>query len=278
MKKVIGFFVLVMLGIYLISGCAKNNPTSPATSTPNLTATSQVQQTQTASIWTHTNTPTQTFTPTYTATQTGLFVEQAVIVQAQTSHGVGSAVASFVLRYGNASGAYVQGATITMGGATLTESTPGHYGTTAANVADASTINLSISSLAGNASSSLIVPYDGAITTPASSGGNQSAATQMLVCQQFCLTTCPMPQIVRLYVWRGSDQTVYVNQLFTPPTAGNNYNSQCWNINANVLPNMGQIYVRAYAINQAAIIGANGGSVTFQFENSENTYYVNMQP
>jgi hypothetical protein len=87
-----------------------------------------------------------------------------------------------------------------------------------------------------------------------------------------------MPQAVELLAWRSSDGHIYVDQTFTPPTGGNNYDTECWNINANVLPNMGQVYVRCYSLNQQTIAGTNGGSAMFRFLNSEDTQYVNMTP
>lgn len=252
MKKALLMIFSFLFVLSIAISCSKSNPTSPQ--------------------------PTATNTPTATATQTGLFVEKAEIKQSQSSHGVGTAAAEVILRYGNASGAYVQGATVTIGAATLSESSAGHYTATLNNIADTTVCNLSISSLAGNVNASVTAPYDAYVYTPSSSGGNQSAAAQMLICTDFCATTCTMPQSVILYLWRSSDSTVYVNQTVTPPPSGNNYDTACWNVNANVLPTMGQIYVRFYSMNQSAISGSNGGSAMYRFLNSENTQYVNMTP
>lgn len=252
MKKALLTVSAFLLVLSMVISCSKSNPSGPQ--------------------------PTATNTPTATATQTGLFVEKAEIKQDQSSHGVGTAAAEVILRYGNASGAYVQGATITIGAATLSETSSGHYTATLSNIADGTTCNLSINSLAGNVNASVTSPYDGYVYTPSSSGGNQSAAAQLLICTDFCATTCPMPQSVIIYLWRSSDNVVYVNQTVTPPTGGNNYDTACWNVNANVLPTMGQIYIRFYSLNQSSISGTNGGSAMYRFLNSENTRYVNMTP
>jgi len=262
MKKA---FLTIFSFLFVLSiaiSCSKSNPTSPQPTATNTVPTS-----------TSTVTLTHTFTATATATQTGLFVERADIIQSQSSHGVGGSTAYFTLRYGNASGAYVQGATITIGTGTLTESTPGNYTLGFTNTADLANISVSISSLAGNASSSLTVPYDAYIFTTSSSGGNQSAASAMSVSWDYCATTCPLPQKVRLLIWRSSDSAVYWDQTYTPVNNGEGIS-----VPAYTLPNMGQIYMRAYSFNQAAIVGANGGSATFRFLNSENERYVNMTP
>jgi hypothetical protein len=94
-----------------------------------------------------------TNTPIPTATATGLFVERADIMQEQSSQGNGNAYATVILRYGNSTGAFVSGATITIGSYTLVENPTGTYKVTMSNIGDGVQLNLSISSLAGNATS-----------------------------------------------------------------------------------------------------------------------------
>jgi hypothetical protein len=247
-KKTVLFYVsFFILFIVLISGCTKNNPSSPS--------------------------PKPTSIPTATATETGLFVEQADMIQPQNSHGVGNATAYIVLRYGNSTGAYVQGATITIGAGTLTESSAGHYTQTYANIADGASLSLSISSLAGNATSSVITPYDAEITNPSIDGNNQSAASTLEIDWRYYVVSGVIPQKVRICLWRSSDNLTVFDQTYSTIA-----NDEYITLPVNTLPNMGQVYIRAYSINQSAIIGANGGSSTFRTLNSENTHYVNMVP
>jgi hypothetical protein len=258
MKKILGSMFLFLILISCILSCTKStSPTNPVTATPtNMHVI---------------------YSPVSTATQTGLFVEQADIVQTETSHGVGTADVTVKLRYGNITGQTVSGATLIINYATLLEGPAGSYNGTLPNIGDGLTCNLAINSTAGNASSSVTAPNDGAIVTPSTDGTTQSAAAAMVICQQFCIASCTMPQAVQVEVWRQNDNTTYLNQIFTP-TAGNNTDAQCLTVNANVLPAAGQINIRSYAINQQPIIGTNTGSALFRFLNSENTYYVNMIP
>jgi hypothetical protein len=257
-KKILGSMFLFLILISCILSCTKGTtPTHPVTATPtNMHVI---------------------YSPVATATQTGLFVEQADIVQTETSHGAGTASVTVKLRYGNVLGQTVSGATVTINSATLLETPAGTYKVTLSNIADGSTCNLAINSAAGNIISSVVAPNDSAITTTSTDGTSQSATAQMTFCQQFCTAACPIPQAVQVEVWRQTDNTTYLDETVTP-TAGNNSNDQCWTINANVLPTTGQIYIRAYAINQQLITGANTGSALFRFLNSENMHYVNMVP
>jgi hypothetical protein len=248
MKKLSVILTAVFVAFVYVCGCAKssqNSPSSPSTAPTSI--------------------------PTATATVSGLYVEQADITQAQSSHGVGTGTANFVLRYGNAAGAFVRNATITIGTGTLVESLPGHYSKIFNNTADGASINVSISSLAGNASSLVVAPYDGEITTPSADGNNQSAASTMEIDWRYYIISGTIPQKVQILLWRSSDNLIVFNQTYTPIA-----NGEYITIPANMLPSMGQVYIRAYSINQAAIVGANGGSAMFRMFNSENTHYVNM--
>jgi len=246
MKKA---FLTIFSFLFVLSiaiSCSKSNPTSPA--------------------------PTATNTPVPTATQTGLFVEKAVIVQEQSSHGVGNANATIILRYGNSLGAYVQGATVSIGGVVLTNSSAGTYTAAISNIAAGTTLNLSISSLAGNATSSIEAPWDCEVTAP-TDGTYQSAGSHLDVDWRPYIVSGTLPQKRRMKLWRLSDLQIYTNSI-----AAVLYTSTTTTIPANTLPNCGIIYIRVYGINEAAIVGANGGSVTFSMENSENTRYINMTP
>lgn len=251
MKKTFLISLSFVLAIFFVISCSKTNPTSPepeATNSPTATATA-------------------------TATQTGLFVERADIIQAQTSHGVGNANATIILRYGNAGGAYVQGATVSIGGAVLANSSAGTYTVSLSNIADGAALNLSISSLAGNATSSANAPWDAQIITPSSDGGYQSASSIMNVSWQYYVVSGTIPQKVSLLMYRYSDNQIYLDSIFTAQ-----YQAEQVNLNAYTLPDTGIIYMRAFGLNEAAIVGANGGSTTFKMLNSENTRYVNMTP
>ena len=259
MKKTLMLILSFFLVLIAIASCANSNPTTatPATATPQPT---------------HTGTFTVTNTPTATATQTGLFVEKADIIQAQTSHGIGTAAGTVMLRYGNSTGVYVHGATVSINSTVLTETTVGKYTVTLSNVADDTVLDLSISSLAGNATASINAPYDCEITSPAD-GIYQSAAATLAVNWRPYIVSGILPQKRRLTAWRLSD-----SQFFHNSTAAVLYAATTTTIPANVLPDSGIIYIRAFGINEGAIVGANGGSVTFSMENSENTRYVNMLP
>ena len=210
--------------------------------------------------------------PEPTPTATGLFVERADIIQEQTSHGVGTADGTVILRYGNSTGDYVAGATVTMGGVTLTELLPGVYTNTFANIGDGVSITLSISSLAGNATSNINSPWDCEITAPAD-GIYQSAASSLGIDWRPYIISGTLPQTRRIKIWRLSDSQVFYNTIATVL-----YAATTTTISGGTLPNSGIMYIRVYGINEAAIIGANGGSATFSMENSENTRYISMTP
>jgi len=250
MKRLPGIALCFIVLMIFAAGCSKANPTSPA---PQATAT-QI--------------------PTATATQTGLFVEDASIIQTQSSQGVGNAYATVILRYGNSTGAYVSGATVTIGSYTFTESPAGVYKATIANIADGQAISLSINSLAGNATSSINAPWSAEITNPSTDGTNQSAAaTRRIDWRYWIITAGTYPQKVQILVWRSSDNTIYYNSEYTPSA-----NGEYITLPANTLPTMGQVYFRAFGINRGTIVGSNGGSAMFAMYNSENTHYVNMVP
>jgi hypothetical protein len=80
-----------------------------------------------------------------------------------------------------------------------------------------------------------------------------------------------LPQKVEIIAWRSQDSQIYFDQTNTPIT-----NNESTIIPAYTLPNMGNIYFRAFGINMGTIIGANGGSAMFTMYNSENTHYVSM--
>jgi hypothetical protein len=205
MKKILVVLVSFLLIFLIVVSCSKTNPTTPQ---PTATAT---------------------------ATQTGLFVERADLVQAQSSHGVGGVTAYFTLRYGNSGGSYVQGATIAIGTGTLVENTPGKYSLAFSNTADLTNVSVTISSLAGNANSSVVAPYDAYIFTPSSDGGNQSAAATMAVSWDYCATSCPLPQKVRLLLWRSSDSLIVKDTEYTPASNGEGVT-----LSIGTLPTMGK--------------------------------------
>jgi len=248
MKRIV-FFVLALVFV-IIFGCQKSTNTVP--SSPE--------------------NPAPTNTPTPTATAIGLFVEKADIWQEQSSQGNGNAYAMIILRYGNSTGAFVSGATITIGSYTLVENPTGTYKVTMSNIGDGVQLNLSISSLAGNATSSINSPWSAEITKPSTDGTVQSSASAMEVDWRYwIINTGTLPQKVRILAWRSQDLQIYFDQTYTPIT--NNENTI---IPAYTLPNMGNIYFRAYGINKGTIIGANGGSAMFTMYNSENAHYVSM--
>ncbi len=95
----------------------------------------------------------------------------------------------------------------------------------------------------------------------------------MNVSWQYYIVSGTIPQKVRLLMWRLSDSQIYKDTTYIAQ-----YQAEQVTIPAYTLPNTGIIYIRAYGLNEQAIVGANGGSATFKMYNSENTRYINMTP